>query len=489
MDRHTGLLNYKMIAKVIGILLHVEAFFFLICALVSILYKGNDYIYFLYSILINISVGSIFLLFSKNASTKISRRDGYLVVSLTWVLFSLFGMMPYYLGGYIPNITDAFFETISGFTTTGATILDDLESLPYGILFWRSLTQWIGGLGIVIFTIAVLPIFTGGTLQFFSAEYTGTVHDRIHPKISSTANRLWIVYIVLTIIAAVLFYLGGMDVFDSICHSLTTTSTGGYSTKQNSIAYWNSSYLEYVTIIFMFLSSINFSVYFLCIKGKFSKIIHDTEIKYFLGIIAVMTAIIMFSLYFFMDYNIENAFRTSLFQIVSIQSSCGFITEDYSLWPQYTWIIFIVAMSIGGCGGSTSGGVKIYRVAAIFKSVRNEFKKLIHPVAVLPVRMNHGVVSPSVLSGIKTFIIFYLIVLLAGWFLLLCCGIEFTEAFGLSISCLGNTGPALGVYGSVNSWSSLPEVAKWLTSFLMLVGRLELFSVLLLFYPGFWSKQ
>ncbi len=274
MNGYAGILNNKMIAKVLGVLLLVEALFFVLCALVSIIYNELDYIYFIYSILINITVGGFFLLLSKNANSKVTRRDGYLIVSLTWLLFTIFGMMPYYLGGYIPNITDAFFETMSGFTTTGSTIVDNLESFPHGMLFWRSLTQWIGGLGIVIFTIAVLPVFGGGTLQLFSAESTGVVHDKIHPKISSTANTIWIVYLVLTVIQTILLAFGGMSIFDAVCHSFATTSTGGYSTKQNSIAYWNSAYIEYVIIIFMLLSSMNFSIYFLCMKGKISLVSH-----------------------------------------------------------------------------------------------------------------------------------------------------------------------------------------------------------------------
>lgn len=489
MNGYAGILNNKMIAKVLGVLLLVEALFFVLCALVSIIYNESDYIYFIYSILINITVGGFFLLLSKNANSKVTRRDGYLIVSLTWLLFTIFGMMPYYLGGYIPNITDAFFETMSGFTTTGSTIVDNLESFPHGMLFWRSLTQWIGGLGIVIFTIAVLPVFGGGTLQLFSAESTGVVHDKIHPKISSTANTIWIVYLVLTVIQTILLAFGGMSIFDAVCHSFATTSTGGYSTKQNSIAYWNSAYIEYVIIIFMLLSSMNFSIYFLCMKGKISKIIHNTEIKWFIGSVLLITLAIMFSLYFFMNYDLELAFRASLFQVSSIHTSCGFITDDYNLWPQYTWFLLIFAMIAGGCTGSTAGGIKAYRGAVIYKNIRNEFKKLIHPVAVLPIRMNKEVVPFNIVGSVKTFIIFYLAVFALGWFLLICTGVNITDSLGITASSIGNTGPGLGTYGAIFTWSDLPVLAKWIASFLMLIGRLELFSVLILFSPAFWSKQ
>ncbi len=488
--KHKSMINIKMITRVLGFLLIVEALFFVICTIVSLIYKESDYIYFIYSILINLGTAGLFILFSRKAQPRMTRRDGYCIVSLTWIMFTIFGMLPFYLSGYIPDISDAFFETMSGFTTTGATILNDIESLSNGMLFWRSLTQWIGGLGIVIFTIAVFPIFGGSALQLFSAESTGVTHDKIHPKISSMAKRLWMVYIILTLSEAILLVLGGMDMFDAVCHSFTTTSTGGYSTKQASIAYWNSPYIEYIVIIFMLLSSVNFSLYFVCLKrGQIKKLLNNAEFKWFMGSVAVLTLIIAVALYINNNYGIEKAFRVSLFQVSSIHTSCGYATDDYLYWPHFTWLLLIFAMLAGGCTGSTAGGIKEMRIVIFYRNIKNEFKRMIHPEAVLPVRVNKTVVSPAIVSTVKTFIIFYLTCLFAGWLALMVIGIDFTESFGLIVSSIGNDGPALGLYGPANTWSSIPDAAKWITSFMMLIGRLELFSVLLLFYPGFWSRR
>ena len=272
------MINSKMICKIMGSLFFIEAGFLILCALLAIYYKETDLTAFLSSAAITAGAGIVFSIFGKNAERKISRRDGYVVVSLAWIFFSLFGMLPFYLSGYIPSITDAFFETMSGFTTTGASILDNIESLPHGLLFWRSMTQWIGGLGIVFFTIAVLPIFGVGGVQLFAAEATGPTHDKVHPRIGVTAKWIWSIYLGLTIAEVFLLLLGGMDVFDSVCHSLTTTATGGYSTKQNSIAAFHSPYIEYVITLFMFLSGINFTLLFLFfLKGKFKRLIDNTE--------------------------------------------------------------------------------------------------------------------------------------------------------------------------------------------------------------------
>ena len=288
-NKGNGHLNYKMILKILGILLFIEGALFLVCALISLLYKESEYIYFIYTMLINASVGTILVLLGHNARNNLSRKDGYFIVAFTWVFFTAFGMMPFYISGCIPTITDAFFETMSGFTTTGASILDDIESLPHGMLFWRSFTQWIGGLGIVFFTIAILPIFGVGNQVLFSAEATGVTHDKIHPKISRMAKGLWLVYFILTASETVFLYFGGMDIFDAVCHSFASTATGGFSTKQASLAHWNSPYLEYVITIFTLLASINYSLYFLIFKGKPLRWLKDSETKFHLISVGIVT--------------------------------------------------------------------------------------------------------------------------------------------------------------------------------------------------------
>lgn len=325
-----------MIGRVLGVLLLIEMGMLLLCGGISFCYGENDYIYFLYTCGINAVAGILLLLYGRGAENKMNRRDGYCVVSLSWLFFTIFGMLPFYLSGSVDTIANAFFETMSGFTTTGATILDDIESLSHGMLFWRSLTQWIGGLGIVFFTIAILPIFTSGGVQLFSAESTGVIHNRTHPKINVMAKWLWVVYLILTLLETILLMFGGMNLFDAICHSFTTTATGGYSTKQASISYWNSPFIEYVVSVFMLLSSMNFALFLMCLKGKVGKIFKDEEVRWFLGSVAILTGMITIALVFHNHYDWELAFRKSLFQVTTVHTSCGFATDDYNLWPPFT---------------------------------------------------------------------------------------------------------------------------------------------------------
>lgn len=488
-NRRNSLINRKIIFRILGILLFIEAGLFMICMGVSLCYGEADYIYFVYASLINMAVGSILYLLGRKASNVVTRRDGYCIVAFTWLLFTAFGMLPFYISGEIPSVTDAFFETMSGFTTTGATVLDDIEALPHSMLFWRSLTQWVGGLGIVFFTIAVLPIFGVGNQVLFSAEATGVTHDKIHPKISVMAKWLWTVYLALTIAETVLLMFGGMSLFDAVCHSFSTTATGGYSTKQASVSYWNSPFIEYVIAIFMILSGVNFSLYFMCLKGRYRQLFHDDEVKWFLISILSLTFLITASLVLYNHYGYEIAFRKALFQVASIHTSCGFATDDYNVWAPFTWMLLIYAMLAGGCTGSTGGGIKNMRLLIVMRNVKNEFSRLMHPRAVLPVKVNRQTVSRSTISTVMVFVLFYLICVFVGWIVLMFLGVGLTESFGIVVSSMGNVGPGLGSFGPAFSWSALPDVAKWVLSFLMLIGRLELFGILLLFSPSFWRKR
>ena len=483
------LINLKMIVRILGILLFIEAAMFLLCFGVSLIYHESDYIYFIYSALINVVVGGLMLLIGRNAVNRLTRKDGYCIVAFTWLLFAGFGMLPFYMSGSIPGLTNAFFETMSGLTTTGASILDNIESLSHGILFWRSLTQWIGGLGIVFFTIAVLPIFGVGNQVLFSAEATGVNHDKIHPKISMMAKGLWMVYLFLTVVLFGLLLFGGMNVFDAVCHAFTTTATGGYSTKQNSIAYWNSPFIEYVIAIFMLLSSINYSVYFMVFKGKPFQWLKDVETKYFLGSVLTVTIMISLGLYAYNGYGVEESFRKALFQVASVHTSCGYITDDYNLWPQFTWLLIVYTMLAGGCTGSTAGGIKAMRISIILRNIKNEFNRMVHPRAVLPVKINKMTVSESTISTVTTFVMLYLMCLLVGWFILILCGVNFMESMMITVSSLGNVGPGLGEFGPTSSWNALPMMAKWVSSFLMLIGHLELFGILLIMTHYFWKKR
>ena len=484
------MINSKMICKIMGSLFFIEAGFLILCALLAIYYKETDLTAFLSSAAITAGAGIVFSIFGKNAERKISRRDGYVVVSLAWIFFSLFGMLPFYLSGYIPSITDAFFETMSGFTTTGASILDNIESLPHGLLFWRSMTQWIGGLGIVFFTIAVLPIFGVGGVQLFAAEATGPTHDKVHPRIGVTAKWIWSIYLGLTIAEVFLLLLGGMDVFDSVCHSLTTTATGGYSTKQNSIAAFHSPYIEYVITLFMFLSGINFTLLFLFfLKGKFKRLIENTEFHWYLGTVGCFTLFTTVTLVLTSPMGIEESFRTAIFQVVSLQTTTGFISADYMTWVPVLWTLMCIIMLFGACAGSTSGGIKCIRMVILFQVVKNEFKHILHPNAVLPVRVNKQVIPPSIQSTVLAFTFLYAVIAIISILIMMGLGVGFLESIGTVISSMGNMGPGLGTCGPAFSWSELPDAAKWLLSFLMLLGRLELFTVLLLFTSDFWKKN
>ena len=483
------MINFKTIIRIIGILLLLETVMFLVCSSVSFYYRESDMLDFWKAGGITAGVGLLLAALGKGGERQLTRRDGYVLVSFVWVAFSLFGMLPFYIGGYIPDIANAFFETMSGFSSTGATILDDIESLPHGILFWRSMTQWIGGLGIIMFTIAVLPIFGVSGLQVFAAEASGPTHDKVHPRIGITAKWIWSIYAGITALLVGLLMLGGMDWFDSICHAFATTGTGGFSTKQASVAYYNSPYIEYVISIFMFISGINFTLLLLFVNRKFKKFIGNAELKFYFGSVVLFTAVIAIVLYYTSPMGMEESFRKSLFQVISLQTSTGFATDDYMQWTPVLWGLLTIIMLMGACAGSTTGGLKCIRMVILTKVSRNEFKHILHPNAILPVRINKQVISPSIVSTVLAFCFIYIAIIVIGTLLMMAMGVGAEESMGCVISSIGNMGPGLGETGPAYSWNALPDAAKWLLSFLMLLGRLELFTVLLLFTPDFWKRN
>ena len=478
--------SYRFVAYLIGLLLAFESMLLLACCCVSIIYGERDLMSFIVSFALCLSVSAILLVYGRRRKCAMSRNEGYIVVALSWVFFSVFGMVPYLWGGFIPNITDAFFETMSGFTTTGATILDNIESMPHGILFWRSLTQWIGGLGIVCFTIVLLPGFGASSQMLYLSEATGVTHNKLYPQTRVMARYIFMVYILLTAVESALLMAGGMGLFDALCHSMTTTATGGFSTKQESIAYWHSPYMEYVVSIFMLLSAINFSLYIVAFKSKWKKLREFVELKWCACSVGLLTLIISAVLFLNNGYSAEEAFRKSLFQVATCHTSCGFATDDYNLWPPFTWMLLIFAMLSGGCTGSTSGGVKNLRLIIIANCIRNQFRQILHPRAVLPVRVG-GLFDNKLLTTVLVFFAAYLSVAFIGWTLLMAFGVGFTEAMSTVISAMGNVGPGLGSFGPAFSWAALPDAAKWILSSLMLIGRLEIFGFLLIFYRSTWK--
>jgi trk system potassium uptake protein TrkH len=472
-----------------GFLVLVETMMLLCSAGVSFFFGEDDLKAFIITAVITWLVGTGLLFAGKKAVKEFGRRDRIIIVSTSWIVVSIFGLLPFYISGYIPSITNAFFETMSGFTSTGSTILDDMEALPHGLLFWRSLTQWIGGLGIVFFTIAVLPIFGIGGLQLFAAEASGMSYDKVFPRIGITAKWIWSIYLGLTGIVAGLLLLGGMDVFDSICHSFTTAATGGYSTKQASIAYYHSPYIEGVISVFSILSGINFSLLLLFANGKFKRFFQDAELKWYLTSIVIFIIVVTIGLNHTTALGIKESFRLAFFQVSSIHTSTGFSTSDYTTWEPVLWGMLVALMIIGGCAGSTTVGLKCIRMLILAKVSGNEFKRIIHPNAVLPVKVNKQVVSPNVMSGVLSFLFIYLMIIVLGTLFMMALGIDFTEAIGAVISSIGNTGSGIGLTGPAHSWNFLPDSGKWFLSFLMLIGRLELFTILILFTPNFWERN
>ena len=477
--------SYRFIAHLTGLLLAFESMLLLACCCVSMIYGERDLMSFVISFAVCLSVSAILLIYGRRKKCAMSRNEGYIVVALSWVFFSVFGMVPYLWGGFIPNITDAFFETMSGFTTTGATILDNIESMPHGILFWRSLTQWIGGLGIVCFTIVLLPGFGASSQMLYLSEATGVTHNKLCPKTRVMARYIFMVYILLTAVESALLMAGGMGLFDAVCHSMTTTATGGFSTKQASIAYWHSPYIEYVVSLFMLLSAINFSLYIVACKSKWKQLRKNTELKWFACSVGLLTLVISVVLFLNNGYGVEEAFRKSLFQVATCHTSCGFATDDYNLWPPFTWMLLIFAMLSGGCTGSTSGGIKNLRMIIVSHCIRNQFRQILHPRAVLPIKAG-SMLDNKLVTMVLVFIAAYMSVAFIGWTLLMAFGVGFTESMSTVISAMGNVGPGLGSFGPAFSWAALPDGAKWILSSLMLIGRLEIFGFLLIFYRATW---
>ncbi len=482
-------INGKIILQFLGILLIIEGLFMFTGIPFSLYYCEQKCLSLLYGGLITTCTGALLWLLTRRAERNIRKREGYIIVTIAWLVISLFGSLPYLISNAIPDFTDAFFETISGFTTTGASILADVESFPKGLLFWRSLTHWIGGMGIIVLSVAILPILGIGGMQLFVAEMPGTgiTPDKLHPRITQTAKRLWLIYVILTFSETILLLLGGMNLFDSLCHSFATMATGGFSTQNASIAGY-APYIQYVIVLFMIMAGTNFTLHYLGMHGKIKEVWKNEEFRYYIlftfGFVFLISVLIILN----SDIGIEKAFRDSLFQVVSIVTTTGFVTSDYLVWPGSLWIFIFLLMFIGGSAGSTAGGIKIARQILLLKSSALEFKRMIHPKAVIPVKFNGRAVTQDIIHMIMAFFLFYILIFFAGTFIMTLLGLDFDTAIGATIATLGNIGPGLGAVGPVENYSSLPDAAKWLSSFLMLLGRLELFTVIIIFSPSFWKK-
>ena len=485
-----------------GVLLLFNGGFMLLSSLVSLVTKDGVTVEITSSAFLILFLGLFIMLLSRNHTKQIQKREGYIIVSFGWVLMSLSGMLPYIFSGVIPDVSSAFFETMSGYTTTGSSILTDIESVPKGILFWRSTTHWIGGMGIIVLAIAILPLLGIGGMQLFTAEAPGPSSDKLHPRITDTAKRLWFIYVGFTLAETLLLSVAGMSFFDAINHAMSTVSKGGFSTKNSSVAYWNDTpVIQYIITFFMLIAGTNFVLSYFAFTGKIQKILRDQEFKFFIKFIAVVTLLVTVILYSTVDITkssfehpqvlgiFESSFRHAFFQIVAVITTTGFVSADFTSWTPFLTILFFGLMFMGGSAGSTSGGIKGVRHLLMIKSGFLEFKRALHPNAIIQPRYNNSILKEEVIHNIYAFFILYMLSFIIGALIFSFLGLDFESAIGVAASSLGNVGPALGSYGPAFSYSDLPLLGKWWASFLMLLGRLELFTVLILFTPFFWKKH
>jgi trk system potassium uptake protein TrkH len=445
-------------------------------------------------------VGATAMFFTRNHRKEVKQKEGYIIVTFGWIALSISGMLPYLFSGAIPDVTNAFFETVSGYTTTGASIVDDIEALPEGILLWRSITHWIGGMGIIVLAIAILPLLGIGGMQLFAAEAPGPSADKLHPRITDTAKRLWYIYFGYTVAETLLLKLAGMNFFDAVNHAMATLSTGGFSTKNASLAYWNNTpAIQYIVIFFMFLAGSNFVLSYYAFKGKVQRVLHDEEFKYYGGftlIFAIVAAIVIYSQANvpISDYHPmvlgqgESSIRHALFQVIAVITTTGFVTADFTSWTPFLTVLFFGLMFLGGSAGSTAGGIKVMRHLLIIKNGLLEFKRTLHPNAVIPVRYNNKTVKEHIVYNIIAFFVLYMLLFIIGALVLGALGLDFDTAIGGAASSLGNVGPAFGDLNPLSNFNGLPALGKWWCAFLMLAGRLELFTVLILMTPYFWRK-
>jgi trk system potassium uptake protein TrkH len=495
-------LNFKIVLSLLGLTSMMNGFFMLLAVPFSAYYEEPELWGILKAGIVTILIGFIFWLFNRNVKKNLGKKEGYLIVTLGWLMLALTGTLPYLFTNAIPEFTNAFFESTSGYSTTGSSVILDIEAMPRGILFWRSATQWIGGMGIIVLTIAILPLLGIGGMQLFMAEAPGFSADKMHPRITETAKRLWLIYVSLTMAEFILLKVAGMTWFDAINHAMTTMSTGGFSTKNTSIAYWNGApIIQYIITLFMLIAGTNFVLTYFALKGRIGKVFSNEEFKYyFFGIIG-MVVFLSVLIIEFQDPNLvtslehpklwgetESAIRHAAFQVTSIVTTTGFVSADFTMWNSFATMLMFSLFFIGGSAGSTSGGVKIVRHIIMLKNSFLEFKKLIHPSAIIPIRYDTKQIPQNIVFNILAFFVLYMLTFILSSIVLTFLGLDFESAIGAASSSLGNIGPALGSVSPVDNFEHLSNSAKGFCSFLMIIGRLELFTVLILFTPFFWKN-
>ena len=481
----TRTFNWRIVFKTMGTLTSLEALFMLIPTFTAWWYDEPDLGAWIATTIITWFSSWWMIIAGRQAEKRVGEREGYIIVATVWVVYSLFGMLPFWLSGALPDITDAWYETMAGFTTTGSTVITDVTTQTHSTLLWRSLMQWLGGMGIIVLSVAILPMFGLGGMQLYSAEVTGVNYDKLSPRIADTAKHMWITYIGLTLAEGILLWIFGMGRFDAICHAMSTISTGGFATHNDSVISYGSA-IQWTILIFMLLSGINFTQLIYLFRGKPQRLIHDEETKWYVG--GCLVAGIGLTIGLVLHTHLWDSVRIGFFTAIATITSTGFVASDYMAWPPILWMIVFFLMLPGGASGSTAGGMKWVRVAIFAKSAIAEIKRRIHPNAVIPVRFNELTVREQTTSNVMAFMFFYMLIIGLAALCFCACGIGFDESIGVAVSMIGNVGVSIGQWGSSGCYAAFPSVAKWIATFVMLIGRLEIFTVLLLFSRALWKK-
>jgi len=480
-------MNIRLVIYVLGIIIVGVGLSMLLPIAISLYYQDGDLLSLVYSSMICIFLGLI-VSYSSKEEGDIGIKDGFAIVTFGWVSAALFGSLPFLFFGTFNNFTDAFFEAMSGFTTTGATVLTNIGKQPHGILVWRSLTQWLGGMGIIVLSIAILPALRVGGMQLFKAEVPGPSQDRLTPRIKDTARLLWMVYVIISATETLLLFLGGMSLFDALNHTFTTMATGGFSTKDASIGAFNSPYFDAVITLFMFMAGINFALHYQMLKGNLKSFFKDTEFLFYLGVVGFFITLVVINLKFFAQKPLTDAIRYGSFQVVSIVTTTGYGTADFELWPQFSQYTLLLLMFIGGCAGSTGGSIKNIRILLLIKYAYYELYKLIHPRAIISIKIRDKMVSEDILQGVLGFFLLYMAVFVVSSLFMALLGLDMITAISSVAATIGNVGPGLGMVGPTDNYAHIPFLGKWLLSLCMLIGRLEIYTVLIFFIPEFWKK-
>ncbi len=481
-------MNYRIVAKILGSILIYESFLMIIPLAVSVFYMESSYMAFIITMLIMIFFGVILKNTPLNSNTM-KLKEGFAIVSFGWLISSLFGCFPFIISGAIPFPIDAFFETVSGFTTTGASILTDIESLPKGILFWRSFTHWIGGMGILVFTVALLPAIGASGFQLFKAESPGPISDKIVPRMKDTAKILYTTYIIITIAETILLMFGGLSLYEALVHTFATVGTGGFSTHNSSIAAFNSTYIYVVIAIFMFMSGVNFSLYYELLKGRWRSVLKDEELRFYSILILLGIVFVSINLFGTIYDSAGESLKQSLFQVVSITTTTGYVTADFDLWPTFSKVLLFLLMFTGGCAGSTGGSIKQVRLLLVLKLVKREFQKIFHPRAIMPLKIEGRSIPSDVVANVSSFFTLYVMLFVLGTAVVSLENISMISAASAVAATLGNIGPGFEIVGATQNYSSFSAPIKLLLSFLMLAGRLELFTIMTLLSPSFWKAE